>query len=308
VNLTGEAVLVTGANGFVGTRVARRLAAEGAEVRAMVRRPGERKELQLDGIEEITGDFGDADDARAATEGARCVVHCAATLGKDLADARRVNVEGTRTILAAAADAEVHRFAHVSSVSVYELADRERVDEDCPYATEGHQYGVSKAEGDRLVLDLAQRGFPAFVLRPGAILGVHPTSSWAVKVPARVRDGEQSLLGDGGNLLPLLHVEDLVDAVLLGLSDERALGRAYNVVDHHETWKAFTDRIRGWFGSPPLPVVPAEKAERGAYWTGHIVADRIRDELGYRPRRTYDDGMREAEEYWRSAGLRSRTP
>ena len=299
MSLAGQTALVTGANGFVGTRVARRLAAEGILVRALVRRPGEREELRFDGIEEIAGDFTVPDDARRAAKGAPLVVHCAATVGTDLEDARRINVEGTRTIVAAAREAGVTRFAHISSVSVYELAGQDLVDEDCPYATEGHQYGVSKAEGDRFVLEQAADGLPAFVLRPGAILGVHPTSSWATKVPARVRDGEQTLVGDGENVLPFLHVEDLGDAVMLGLTARNAVGRAYNVADHHETWKAFTDRIRGWFGLPPLPVAPEGEPRPDGYWAGRISAERIRRELGYRPRRTYDEGMREAEDYWR---------
>ena len=144
-------ILVTGANGFVGDRVTRRLVAAGHEVRALVRRAGTAPDLGAAG-REIVGDFTDEATAIAAADGVDAIVHCAATVGPDLESARHVNVTGTQSMLTAAERAAVRRFVHISTISVYELEGHARVDENSPYKTEGNAYGVSKAEGDELVL------------------------------------------------------------------------------------------------------------------------------------------------------------
>jgi len=290
---------VTGATGFVGSRVARRLAALGSRVRAIVRRAGSAPDLAGAGIEEIEGDFAGRDVAHRAAAGADLVVHCAATSGPDLEPVRRVNAEGTRAMVEAALAAGCRRYVHISTCSVYRTDGFALVNEEAPLKETGDPYGVTKAEADKVVLDGAARGLPAVILRPGAILGVHATSTWAIKMPVRVRDRQIKLTIDGRNTVPYVHVEDLVDAVLLALGSERAIGRVYNAVDGHMTWKNYTDEIRGWFGTPPLEVVPKDQVPDGGYWTGNFDATRIRAELNYAPRRTYAEGMAEAGRHWR---------
>jgi nucleoside-diphosphate-sugar epimerase len=295
----GPTVLVTGGTGFVGSRVALRLAAMGSRVRAIVRRTGAAPELRSAGIEEIEGDFVEHEVARRAAVGADLVVHCAATSGPDLEPVRRVNAEGTRAVVDAALAAGCRRYVHISTCSVYRTVGLALVDEDAPLMETGDPYSVTKAEADTIVLEGAARGLHTVILRPGAILGVHPTSTWAIKMPARVRDRKIKLVVDGMNAVPYVHVEDLVDAILLALGDERAVGRIYNMVDGKMTWKEYTDEIRGWFGTPPLEVIPKEQVPEGGYWLGQFDAKRIRAELNYAPRRTYAEGMADAGRHWR---------
>ncbi len=268
-------------------------------MRAIVRRTGTSPDLRASGIDEIEGDFVDPEVARRAAAGADLVVHCAATSGPDLDPVRRVNAEGTRAVAEAAIAAGCRRYVQISTGSVYSMDGLALVDEEAPLKEQGDPYGVTKAEADRIVLDAAARGLPAVILRPGAILGVHPTSTWAVKMPARVRDRQIKLSIDGMNVVPYVHVEDLVDAILLALTQDRSIGRVYNVADGQMTVKGYTDEIRGWFGTPPLDIVPKEEVAPGAYWTGTYDARRIRKELNYAPRRTYAEGMAEAGRYWR---------
>lgn len=300
-------VLLTGGSGFVGSRVARRLAGAGRRIRAIVRARGAAPELSDEGVgpwvEEVEGDFTDPDVAAQAAQGASAVIHCAATVGPDMETARRVNVDGTRAMVEAAVSARVRRYVQISTISVYARIPADLLDEDAPLKEEGDPYGLTKADADRVVLAAMERGLPAVILRPGAILGMHRTSSWAVKMPRRVRDGETKLRGDGREPIPWVHIEDLVDAVLLALDDERALGRVYNVTGGTMTWRSYTDDVRGWFGAPPLEETPA--AEFGEYWMGRFDASRIRRELGYEPRRSYDEGMGEAAEYWASERSRA---
>ena len=292
--------LLTGGNGFVGSRVARRLVSLGWRVRAIVRKKGIAPELRSPLVEEIEGDLVSRYLASPAAAGCDAVIHCAAGAGPDLAPARRINLDGTRTISEVALAARARRYVHVSTVAVYDIAGAPLVTEETPLKTQGDPYGLTKAEADRVVFDAMERGLPATILRPGAILGVHPTSTWAVKIPGMVRDRTLKLKHDGGDSWPFVHVENLVVAILLSIESDRAVGRAYNMVDEHRTWREYTDQIRGWFGTEPLELIPRAELPPNGYWTGKIDASRIRSELGYAPKLTYDEGMAEAAAYWKT--------
>jgi nucleoside-diphosphate-sugar epimerase len=303
MDVKGRIALVTGANGFVGSAVCGRLLAEGLKVRALVRRPGESDPLHRKGIEEIGGDFTDPADAHGAVVGADLVVHCAAGLGSDLEDARRINVTGTHSITEAALTAGCARFVHISTTAIYETEAREFIDETTPFRTDGHAYGQSKAEGDSVVLAAVERGLPAVILRPSAILGVHPTSTWGVRVPGRIRTGQFPVVGDGSGRMPCLHIEGVLDAVMLAFGSDARVGRAYNLVDEHFTWGQYVEEVRRWFDAPEAPVTPVEQAPPGMYLKCTFRAERVREELGYRARVGYAEGMAEAERHWRgSAG------
>jgi nucleoside-diphosphate-sugar epimerase len=306
IDVRGKIVLLTRGNGFVGSRVAARLVALGCSVRATVRR-AEAPDLQNDRIDEIEGDFVDARVTEPAARGAELVIHCAATAGPDLDPVRRVNAEGTRVVAEAALAAGARRYIQISTGSVYDRTGRDIVDESCPLKREGDPYGVTKAEADRIVLDAMSRGLGATILRPGAILGFHPTSTWAVRVPQQIRDGKVKLRIDGEDIIPYLHVENLVDAILLAIRSDAAAGRVYNVCDGQVTWRSYTDEVRSWFHAPPLEVLPADQVSPASYWKGHYESRKIRDELGYRPQRTYEEGMSDARNYWTHAHASSRT-
>ncbi|MGE5175207.1 MAG: NAD-dependent epimerase/dehydratase family protein [Hyphomicrobiales bacterium] len=299
-------VLVTGGNGFIGSRLILRLVSLGRPVRAIVRRAGTAAGHGSPLVEEIVGDFVLPEVAGPAARGVQYVVHAAATAGPDLEAVRRVNADGTRAMVEAARAAGVRRFVQISTVSVYAAAGLDRADESTPVKTSGEPYGVTKAEGDRVVLDAIARGLPAVILRPGAVLGAHPTSTWAVRVPERIRSRDVKIRIDGGDTIPWVHVDDVVDAILLAMADDRAIGRIYTLVDGHVTWRAYTDRVRSWFGTAPLDVVPREEVPPGGYSTTRFDGSRIRNELGHAPKRTYEEGMAEAEAYWMARGEETR--
>jgi nucleoside-diphosphate-sugar epimerase len=287
--------LVTGVTGFVGSRIARRLRDEGWRVRALVRTLDPSPELA--GIEQVEGDFVDPGTARASARGSRVVIHCAATGSSERGIAERVNVGGTRSMIDAALGNACERYIQISTGSVYRVEELPLVDEDSPLQErDAEPYGATKAEGDRAVLERARAGLAATIFRPGAILGVHPTSTWSVKVPERIRTDPGGTTRPRSRTMPWVHVEDLVDAVLLALSSETAIGRVYNMVDEHTDWGAYADRVRSWLGLPPQPEAEAGTPQP---WTGRFAARRVRDDLGYAPRRTFAEGMKEAEMFWR---------
>jgi 2-alkyl-3-oxoalkanoate reductase len=296
----GEVVLVTGANGFVGGRVAARLAEEGAAVRGLVRRPGQTEVLDRPGIEEVTGDFTDPDDARRAVEGVDSLVHCAATAGEDLESVRRVNRDGTRTIARAAIEADVRAFVHISTGSVYAGREGDNdIDEGTPRTTEGPPYGVTKAEAEVEVERAAREGLRTTILRPPAVLGWGPTSTWGQRVPERIGEGELPIGRGAETSFAWVHVDDLAEAVRLALVSPEAEGRTYNVVGGHTTIARYVGDVSAWFPDAPEIELVGEAA-----WSGRMPADRIARELGWQPRVSYEEAMAESARRW-GAGTRS---
>jgi len=310
LELNGTRVLVTGGSGFVGSYLAAGLAAAGARVTALVRRLGDHPGLGSPNIAQVEGDFVDLETARRACADAAFVVHSAATIGADLAEARRVNVQGTAGLAAAARAAGCRRFVYISTLSVYDFGAGLAVyGEAAPLKSEvkaySHSpaaspyYGLSKAEAERALAAEVERGLPVTVLRLGAVLGVHPTSSWAVQVPAKIRAGKVAVVGDGSDPYPWTHVKNVERALRLALDQPAAEGRAYNLVDGQEPWRRYIEDVRSWFpDAPEAPVLPRETPA----FLGHCPGDRIRAELGYAPVQSYEEGMAEAAAWWRERG------
>jgi 2-alkyl-3-oxoalkanoate reductase len=282
-----ELVLVTGAHGFIGARLVERLLAEGYGVRALVRRAD-----AVPGAELVIGDLADAAAVEEATRGADAVVHCAAYDGDDFDEATRVNVVGTRLLAEAASRADCRRFVHLSSCGAYALHGLELVDESTPLwpfdAENPLVYGVTKAEGERALQEVASRGLATVVLRPPNVLGADPANVFALRIAELVRDGAIALPGTGDATWPYVHVDNLLDVGVLALRRPEAVGRTYTVVDGHTTWGAYVGLFASWLG-----VSVGQRDVRSVYDTfrGRFSAERVRDELGYASRSSFDDAM-----------------
>jgi 2-alkyl-3-oxoalkanoate reductase len=294
-------VLVTGATGFVGGRVAARLRERGDEVVAIVRQPSDA--LDALGVEQLTGGF-DAIDAALGGDVA-VVVHAAAAAGPDLAAARAVNRDATARLVDAALAHGRPRFVHVSTTSVYDLdaiGDAE-VREDAPLVqADGADrdggpgpYAVTKVEAEAEVVRGATAGLTPIILRPPAVLGAGPSSTWGTRVPERIRDG-QPLPMHPAATFGWVHVEDLVDAVVRS-ADSDVVTTA-NVVGGHTAAAVYYDEVRSLFPDAP-PLVPGERAWRGRYAT-----DRLPDALGATPSRSFEDALEEIRRWWEHAGDR----
>ncbi len=290
MELRNKVVLVTGANGFVGAYVARRLREEGMRVRALVRRPEARVELEPLGVETLLGELTDTSAQAAAVRDVHWVVHCAATAAAELPEARRVNAEATRTLAEAALTAGCARFVHISTVAVYPLRNREGVvDEASPLTMEGDAYGLTKAEAERALRLVAARGLRTVILRPAVVLGVHPTSSWGTVFPRLIAAGQFPLVEGGQARLGYLHISSLTEAVVRALRVEAADGEAFNLVDGHTSWRRYIDA----FSPGPLPAVPPEQVPDFLSFRGTFSVDKAQRVLGFVPRDTFESSMAE---------------
>jgi 2-alkyl-3-oxoalkanoate reductase len=270
-------VVVTGANGFVGSRVCGALVARGARVRAVVRRGGAAPEIE--GVEERVGDFHDPDLASAVVEGAYAVVTTVHPMGADAETQRRVAVDGTPVLARAALDAGVQRFVHISTAAVYDRSPGVGdVDESSTLvADDANAYAVTKRDTDLALAEVA--GLTRVLIRPPAILGPGETSVWNTVRPASIRDHEDARHDVPGRSFAWVHVDDLVALVA-----DVASGRVETATDPEEgpvegactaanvaagpaTARDYYETVTGALGVEPVwDDAPA--------WTGRILAGR----------------------------------
>ena len=167
-------VLVTGATGFLGTHLTRRLLAEGMRVRILARSPAHAKDLASAGAEVVPGDITDASAIRLALADSDVVYHLAGKLyvpGTPLAEYERIHVDGTRTLLACAREQEpLPRIVHCSTTGVLGVTGDVPADENMPYRPT-NAYERTKCEAEMLVRAAQRQGLPAVVVRPGLIYG-----------------------------------------------------------------------------------------------------------------------------------------
>jgi nucleoside-diphosphate-sugar epimerase len=270
--------LVTGANGFVGARMVDRLVSRHVPAQALVRR---RVTAPMPGrsVEWVQGDVTRPETLPAAVAGCDVVFHCAWG-GGSLEDARRVNVEGTRNLLEAAARAGVRRIVHLSTMSVHGDDLPPELTEDAPLVTRGDPYGVSKAEGERLARELGpELGLEVVVLRPTLVYG--PAAPyWVVGYCERVKREEVALVDGGRGLANLLFVEDLVDAMWASAEVAGAAGGVCLVSGARPvTWAEYLGHFARMCRKPLPPSVPVWRA------TVEMQVLRIYGALARRPRR-----------------------
>jgi nucleoside-diphosphate-sugar epimerase len=228
---------VTGASGFIGRVLCRRLQKEGWEVTAMLRRPQEGP-WDRQAIGTLGEAKGELPEWAAAMAGAEVVFHLGGKahalleLHEDEAEYGRVNVAGTSEVMAAARSAGVARVVYFSSVKVYSDSQIRRlnvgegrpVDEREEPAPDS-PYGQSKLEAERKTLE---SDVETVVLRLCMVYGPSLKGNLAKMIEAVVK-GRFPPLGEVGNRRSMVHVDDVVDVALLGAERVEAVGKAFLV-------------------------------------------------------------------------------
>jgi nucleoside-diphosphate-sugar epimerase len=299
---------VTGGSGFVGRHLIRRLLSEGRSVRSLDLVP-----LDLPGVEAMIGDARDAGAMRRLLVGADVLVHAAAALpiAGSARALRSVNVDGTRTVVAAAIEARVARVVVVSSAVVYGLQTPPIGEERAPAPIE--PYGRTKLEAERVA-----RRAGAVVLRPTAVVGAERLGLYALLFDW-IREGRRVyVLGSGRTRYQLLAVEDLVEAIVLA-ARRGAPGETYNLgAGRFGTVRSDLEQLIRHAGSASrvvaVPALPARAVLAGlaalrlsplSQWhyrsAAHdVVVDvgRAKRELSWTPRRSNVDALAEAYDWY----------
>jgi 2-alkyl-3-oxoalkanoate reductase len=288
-------VVVTGANGLVGSATCAALAQSGATVRAVVRRAGAAPDLA--GVEEHVGDFFDPALARAVVAGADAVVTTVHPMGADRATQHRIGVEGTSVLAEAARAAGVSRLVHISTAGVYDRSPGVGdVDEDSPLVLDdANDYAVTKRDTDAALAELD--GLTRVLVRPPAILGPGGSSVWNTLRPAEMRDDPSARRVNPDKTFAWVHLTDLVQLVVdlaTGAIEPAPVSMegpvdggcsVVNVAADPATSRSYYETVTSAVGVEP------EWVDEPA-WTGRIRADRART-WGWKP--TVDLGSALAE-------------
>jgi 2-alkyl-3-oxoalkanoate reductase len=231
--------LVTGATGFLGRHLTRRLAADGRGVRALVRPGTDLRRIPAEVTDLVWGDLDDAEALDRATRGVDRVFHTAARVtGRGSRAAfEAANVRGTEALLEAATRNGARRFVHVGSAGIYgadaargPITETTQID---PQIELRGDYAWSKAESDRRVRAFAERSstLAVVIVRPGLLYGRGlPPFIARLHFPVPRGRGRRLIVGSPAALLPLTHVENACEALVLAAERGRP-GAVYNVVD-----------------------------------------------------------------------------
>lgn len=318
-------VFLTGGTGLLGSHTAALLVREGHEVVVLCRHGADTAFLESLGCSIVTGDVTDDPTfLEPLVGGCSHVVHGAALVysGGDWPAIRRINVDGTRNVLEAAARAGVGHAVHVSSVVVYGTVEG-AVDEHAPLDSPippDDLYARSKRESEKVVREIeAATGMPVTVLRPSAVYGERDRLM-TQRIARMVRWPVALLLGSGRNTIPAVYAGNVAEAVLLALTARRG-GATYDVgLDHPLTQRALLEGIAAGLGRHPLWVptpagalrvgadilqslgmkapgaahLPLGRVVRLALGDNPYPSHAIREDLGWRPSHHPDEALRRA--------------
>jgi nucleoside-diphosphate-sugar epimerase len=257
---------ITGGAGFLGLYLARRLVADGHDVRTLDLAPLDDAELEQH-VEEQRGDVRDLSAVARLVRGADVLVHAAAALPIQASreSIRSVNVGGTGVAFAAAADAGVGRAVLISSTAVYGVPKHHPIAEDAPLVGVGH-YGESKIDAEEVARDFGRRAPEVVIVRPKTFIGPERLGVFEILFDW-IREGRGiPILGNGSNRYQLLAVEDLVEATVAAAERDVA-GQTFNVgATEFGTVRSDLEGLIAHAGSGsrlrPVPARPAELALR----------------------------------------------
>lgn len=264
-------VLVTGATGFLGQHLVRRLLEMGQPVRATGRNLKIGLALQEAGADFRPVDLRDGPGMQAAARGVAAIVHSGALSSvwgkpKDFHD---INVGGTENVIAAARANAVNRLVYISSPSVMTRPTAQwNLTEAEPLPDEHVSlYSKTKRLGEDRVRALTQSGseVETVILRPKAIYGPGDTAIF----PRLIRSASKNrlpIVGDGETVTNLTHVRDVVSAIVLALTSDKAAGGTYVVTGDEEVriWDVISEVVTRSGYKPPSRKIPLKRAMRAA--------------------------------------------
>lgn len=251
-------VLVTGANGFVGSHLCRRLVESGASVRGLVREGADRRALEGVDIDLVTGDILHPDTLDRVMEGCEHVYHLAAIVRfftNDPQGMRAANTQGTRNVLAAARKAGVKRIVHTSTAALLKRSANALDADETKLKSDGDvvgAYELTKLEADRVAMEAAGEGLPVVIVNLAAPVGPFDMKPSPVgqmilqflrgKFPAYTNSG-----------LNVISVRDAAEGHCLA-AENGNLGERYILGGENLTLKAFLDML-GELSGVPSPKV-----------------------------------------------------
>lgn len=259
----GTPVLITGATGFTGSVLLKKLVDRKLKVKAIARPSSDISRFDELPVEWIRGDVYDPDVVRRGVEGVEFIFHVAAAFREaKISDDiyYKVHVESTQLLAREAVKQKgFKRFLHTSTMGVHGHIENPPADEEYPF-NPGDVYQETKVEGELWVRDFAHKsGLPLTVIRPAAIYG--PGDRRLLKIYKMAAAGWFPLIGARNTLYHLIHVDDLTDFYLFCATEPRALNEYYLCGNRtHVELKQFVTYIAEYYQTRirfiPIPAAP----------------------------------------------------
>ncbi len=271
-----RSVLITGATGFIGCRVAEILSLrEGWDVRAAVHTPANASRLARLPVELVMADLRSVEDVRRIMAGIDTVIHCAiAPPWAPRTETRQVTVGGTGNLADAALKSGIDRFIHLSSFGIHGNDVTGVIDESTKVRPpRGDRYCESKAESERIVLKHARRGLPAVVLRPTNVYGPYCKTFVTRPIEYLLR-GRFVLSGSAEMPSNTVHVDNLVEAIIRSAEAPMDIcGQVFLISDGDDyTWGQFFRYFADAIGAE-LQYAPAPDRVNKRNWPGQAAVE-----------------------------------
>ena len=315
-------VLVTGANGFIGSHIVKKFVAEGDEVYSLVRATSDLSLLKDSRTVFCTGDITDPESLNKFLKEINIVIHVAGLSSEwgTYAEFERINLNGTKNLLQAASSAGVHRFVHISSVAPHGFG-RRNVKEEDPMPQSLFAYVETKRLAEKAVFEFAaSTEMKVTAIRPGNVFGPDD-HTFIDKYLRAICEGKIALINGGRAWTCPTYIGNLVDAVWLASRSEGAIGQAFLITDGLEIdWLKFTgdfaralgkkdkfvsvpygtvlviatlmEKIYRLFKSNNPPVLNRYRIMNGGK-DYHFSIDKARGILGYNPKIGFEEAVKE---------------
>ncbi len=325
----GHRALVTGANGFVGSYITEHLLEKGYHVRVMVRQSSDLSALEDLDVEYAYGDMTDPESMPGAVEGIETVFHVAGiTRSKDNRQFDIVNAEGSGNLMRACLDVpEVKRFVYISSQAAGGPASGTvpRKEDDPPNPVSA--YGRSKRGGEVACQQVSANRIPVTIVRPCIVYGPREPEGLSLFMTNKRRINLAIL---PNTCFSLIHAEDLADLTERAGRLDIAKNRIYNAADPESYWMKRTIKVISSVLDTRIFYIPVNQRfisllttinetllkigigvrlltrERinevmHRYWTMDM--NRTMDDLGWQPKRSAEERIRETADWYRESGL-----
>ena len=326
----GSRALVTGATGFTGSVLVKKLVDQGVEVVAIARPSSNTEAFAGMSVEWLRGDVFDEELIDKATQGVNYIFHMVTPFREAKSpDVGYYNVHVLSTQLLAKAalkQPDFRRFVHVSTIGVHGHVDRPPGDENCPLKP-GDIYQETKLQGEQWIKEFGeQQGLPVAVVRPAGIYG--PGEKRLLKIYKWVAKKWVPVIGKGGNLLHFIHVDDLTDFFIVAATHPKAVGEVFICGSKEAmTFKDMVSLIGAYYGvSPqfikvpagpifalgdlfevlfrPLGIEPPIYRRRLAFYTKDrsFNTSKMRNLVGFTPAHSDEEGLKELAQWYLDNG------
>lgn len=311
-------VLVTGASGFVGSRLSEILSTQEKAIVTGIGRNFDRvSHLKESGVNLVAVDLLNKNALKEVVEGKEMIVHCAAILDSNPETAQLVNVEATKNLIQLAGEAGVSRFVHVSTVGVYDMKNLDDVDETAPLALDHPStYPRTKAQAEKKANDMAKNfNIELSIVRPTMIYGPG-YGIWSTGMFQNILEGKPVFLGDGSTHYHPVYIDDVIDAVIRCAKHPNAAGESFNISADITTWREFMSHYGRLCDKKPkgLPLIVARLLAFANKIPGvqtpidngfiemansykRFSTQKASELLGWQPKTTLEEGMKRTTEW-----------